>query len=236
VKRLIPLLMVLMLACGSIDSTAESKIAPQAQIQGRTSMATVSAQEPATFGLSWSTAPDDGVNAKGADVRELAELALTNDKYLSERGVVSVNQYQWVEIAFGTIASKVDSGLGYPTEAGGVDPIQVDVPDTVAGSILLIDVSAYVRSETSGGNTGLIGVRVIEDSGGADTPVDTVGAFGGWDADNVRRKESLAARHVITTPGTARVRLRLGGPAATKHSYVEGYLTIRVQHVRTLTP
>lgn len=177
--------------------------------------------------------PSDDAEAQAADIRRVCAACLANNKHVMERGFISANQYQWVELAFGTIASKTGTGTGYPTEAGGVDPILVDIPDCEIGSILLIDVSAYVKSATSIGNTGIIGARVIEDVGGADTAINVVGSFGEWDADDVKRKESLTARHTITTAGPARVRLRLAGPDIGLDSSIVGYLTIRVQHVRS---
>ncbi len=175
--------------------------------------------------------PSDDAPIEAADVRRVAAVALANDAYIMSRGVRSVLQYAATTVGFAPIATKSGPGTDYPTEEPGIPAILVDVPDTIAGSVLLIDVTAYVRTGVAASSSGLLGVRVIEDHAGVASAVDVVGCFGEWDADNQRRKEILTARHIISAPGIARVRLRLAGTTGPVTSTIEGYVTIRVAHL-----
>lgn len=47
-------------------------------------MATINAVTPPGFGVSWTTAPDDGISVKAAHIRQLAESCFTNDLWLKK--------------------------------------------------------------------------------------------------------------------------------------------------------
>lgn len=161
----------------------------------------VSAQEPPVFDTTWNTAPDDGSDAKASDIRQLAELTLTNDAFMRIRR--STFTYDIEEPAFTFIIFSQDV-YEAPGSGGYIEFPNAKIGDTIAARLTCL----AQNGETSTGNGNRLRLVGIDDygGGGETTPAAVPGARAYINApDEQIVPTTIGGEWIVTVDGTTRI-------------------------------
>lgn len=185
----------------------------------------------ATHGLTLTTTiPDDAALIVAADVNVPVQALLDNDAYLASRGLVGAYAYTYDNASF--VLPEIFSTTSYVAAS----LVTLDVPNTVAGDILAIDLAGLVEFDGASGHTGDIRLKLVEQfGGGAPTTVNPAGArlIAHGLASGFSATSSFTCKRVVASAGTARVTVEGKVSNGGDNIYLVNVVTLRVLHLRT---
>lgn len=144
-----------------------------------------------SYANSYPAAPDDGTQVKAAHVRETAQIATSNTRYIRE---ALLDEYSTAEEPPATTPTV--------TATAFQDVLSVSIPDALVGED--VEIHATGTALVAGGAKGELGIVVVEDASGAIVIVAPAGAKQRVGAAT-ETPFSLFARHRVATAGLLNV-------------------------------